>query len=393
MSGELLSTDIREYAEEAWPEGFEIPDKEFDTLLREMCGLGVLRQRPARSGRSSYVFRNPNVLLLLGDTNNILEVLWKDDREIPPLFEASTFHAQYPHGKPQSARRSPLTWEQETLLKRGGRIAVLSGTRAADHGSVKEFLRQSMDERHLRELEAAVNDKAFRKKLTGLRHPDRGTITISLVHDEDQWNMRWIEEASSALKKIKRGKALRVVFLADPDQLWNFVSYLPEEYLCYANGLFDWVAVQPWTSPFLRQWCSDQNLHEATTKIGELLNTTGGWPLLLGRYAESGEKNWNAKASELEDYVAKHREDVLDALGLGSTMVRSQLAPMAEMGPLTQDDFEAYVELVDQDLQAFTVDDLRRRIWWATQLGLVQENHGSVSLNPLVARILTDDTP
>ena len=393
LSGELLSTEIREYAEEAWPEGFEIPDKEFDTLLREMCGLGVLRQRPASSGRSSYVFRNPNVLLLLGDTDNILEVLWKDDREIPPLFEASAFHAQYPRGKPQSPRRSPLTWEQEALLKRGGRIAVLSETRAADHGSVKEFLCQSMDERHLRQLDAAVTDKAFRKKLTGLRHPDRGTITIALVHDEDQWNMRWIEEASNALKKIQRGKALRVVFFADPDQLWNFVSYLPDEYLCEANGLFDWVAVQPWTTPFLRQWCSDQNLHEATTKIDELLNTTGGWPLLLERYAESDKKNWNAKASELEDYVAKHREDLLDALGLGSTMVRSQLAPMGEMGPLTQGDFEAYVELVDQNLQAFTLDDLRRRIWWATQLGLVQEDHGSVSLNPLVARILADDTP
>ena len=393
LSGELLSTEIRDYAEEAWPEGFEIPDKQFDTLLREMCGLGVLRQRPVSSGRSFYVFRNPNVLLLLGDIDNILEVLWKDDREIPPDFEASVFHAQYPRDKPQSPRRSPLTWEQEALLKRGGRVAVLSGTRAADHGSVREFLYQSMDDKHLRRLDAAVNDKAFRSKLTGSRHPDRGTITISLVHDEDQWTMRWIEEASSVLKTIKRGKALRVVFLADPDQLWNFVSYLPDEYLYEDNGLFDWVATQPWTTPFLRQWCSDQNLHEATNKIDDLLNITGGWPLLLTRYAESDKKNWKGKSSELEDYVSRYREDLLDALGLGSPMVRAQLSPMREMGPLKQDDFQAYVDLGDQNLQAFTPDDLRRRIWWGTQLGLMQEDHGAVSLNPLVARILADDTP
>lgn len=390
LSGELRSTDIRQGAEDAWPDGFEISDKEFDTLLHEMCGLGVLRKRSASSGRSSYVFRNPNVLRLLGDTENILEILSKD-RGVPEVFEASAFHAQYPQGKPQSAQRGPLTYEQEALLKRGGRVAVLSGTRAANHNSVKGFLSQRMEERHLRPLNAAVNDKVFRKKLTALR-PDRGTI--SLVHDEDPWTMRWIEEASNALKKIKRGKALRVVFLANPDQLWRFVSDLPDEYLCEPNGLFDWVAVQPWNTAFLRRWCSDQNLHEATAKIDELLNATGGWPLLLERYAKSAKKKWKAKASELQSYVTKNRKDLLEALGLGSAMVRSQLAPMRECVCLTEDDYETYVELlVDEGLHTFTLDVLRRRLWWATQLGLLQDDHGALSLNPLVDRILTDDSP
>ena len=165
--------------------------------------------------------------------------------------------------------------------------------------------------------------------------------------------VRWIEEASNALKKIKRGKSLRVVFFADPDQLWNFVSYLPDEYLCEPNGLFDWVAVQPWTAAFLRRWCSDQNLHEATGKIDELLNATGGWPLLLERYAESDRKNWNAKTSELQDYVAETRDDLLDALGLGSTMVRSQLAPLGDHPRLTLDDYEAYVDLTSVSYQKF----------------------------------------
>ena len=390
LSGELRSTDIRHGAEEAWPDGFKIPDKEFETLLLEMCGLGVLRKRSASSGRASYVFRNPNVLLLLGDTENILEIL-SMDRGVPEVFEASAFHAQYPQGKPHSPQRGPLTFEQEALLKRGGRVAVLSGTRAANHSSVKGFLAQRMEERYLRPLDAAVNDKVFRKRLTALR-PERGTI--SLVHDEDPWTLRWIEEAADVLKKIKRGKALRVVFFAAPDQLWNFVSYLPDEYLCEPNGLFDWVPVQPWTAAFLRRWCSDQNLHEATGKIDELLQATGGWPVLLERYAESDRKNWKDKTSELRDYVAEARGDLLDSLGLGSAMVRSQLAPLGDHPELTSDDYRAYVDLVvDQGLHTFTLDDLRRRLWWATQLGLVQEDRGSVSLNPLVARILTDETP
>ena len=390
LSGELRSTDIRRDAKEAWPDGFEIPDKEFDTLLHEMCGLGVLRKRPASAGQSSYVFRNPNVLLLLGDTDNILEILWKD-REVPEVFEASAFHAQYPQEKPQSPRRGPLTYEQEALLKRGGRVAVLSGTRAANQNSVEDFLRQRMDERHLRPLDAAVTDRAFRKNLTALR--PTGTY-ISMVHNQDPWTMRWIEVASDALKEIKRGKALRVVFMANPDQLWRLVSDLPDEYLCEPNGLFDWVPVQPWNTAFLRRWCSDQNLHEATAKIAELLNATGGWPFLLERYAKSTKKKWKTKASELQSYVTKNREGLFEALGLGSAMVRSQLAPMRECVPLTEDDYETYVELVvEKGLHTFTVDILRRRLWWATQLGLLQDDQGALSLNPLVDRILTDDSP
>ena len=147
--------------------------------------------------------------------------------------------------------------------------------------------------------------------------------------------MRWIEEASNALKKIKRGKALRVVFLADPDQLWNFVSCLPDEYLCDPNGLFDWVAVQPWTAAFpatVVQRPESSRSYQQDRRTAQRI--TGGWPLLLERYAESDRKNWNAKASELQDYVAENRDDLLDALGLGSTTVRSQLAPMGDH-PLT----------------------------------------------------------
>ena len=274
LSRELRSTDIRQYAEGLGRMDSRYPIRNSIRCCTKCADSGCSASVSASSGRASYVFRNPNVLLLLGDTENILEILSKD-RGVPEVFEASAFHAQYPQGKPQSPQRGPLTYEQEALLKRGGRVAVLSGTRAANHSSVKGFLSQRMEERHLRPLDAAVNDKVFRKKLTALR-PDRGTI--SLVHDEDPWTMRWIEEVSNALKKIKRGKALRVVFFADPDQLWNFVSYLPDEYLCEPNGLFDWVAVQPWTAAFLRRWCSDQNLHEATGKIDELLNATADGP-------------------------------------------------------------------------------------------------------------------
>ena len=102
----LTSNRIFDLAREHWPEGFGIPKREFGTLLHEMCGLGVLRQRPGSAGPGRYVFRNPNVLRLLGDADTILDVLYKE-RELPDMFEESAFHAQYGRSKVRSPRPRP----------------------------------------------------------------------------------------------------------------------------------------------------------------------------------------------------------------------------------------------------------------------------------------------
>ena len=92
------------------------------------------------------------------------------------------------------------------------------------------------------------------------------------------------------------GRKLRVVFRADPEQLWRFVSELSDEYLQAKNDLFDWIAAQPWNGAFLRHWCSDLGLPDVREKSGDLLHLTGGWPMLLERYAASEEKTWEARA-------------------------------------------------------------------------------------------------
>ena len=56
---------------------------------------------------------------------------------------------------------------------------------------------------------------------------------------------------------------------------------------------------------------------------------------------------------------------------------------------LTPDDVEVYAALLREDGDhAFEQGLLRRRLYWAIQLGLVQEIDGTWSLNPLVARLL-----
>ncbi len=387
----LSSNRIFDLAHEYWPSGFDIPKREFGTLLQEMCGLGVLRQRPGGPGPARYVFRNPNVLRLLGDADTILDVLYKE-RDIPDIFQESAFHAQYGRSKAGSPRRGPLTYEQETLLKRGGRIAVLCGTRAARLADVPTFLGERMEEGLLRRLKPTSDANALVGVLNRLR-PDRDTY-VCLVDDDEPWTLRWLDRASDALRKAQRGRKLRVVFCADPDQLWRFLKELPDEYLDADNDLFDWVAAQPWNAAFLRRWCSDQGLHDAGAKISDLLELTGGWPLLLEHYATSAGKTWEARAAELERYVGEHRDDLLDAVGLGDPAVRLELAPLRAWETLNASEVDTYADVwAEEGLPSIAADVLRRRLCWATQLGLVQDIDGSTVLNPLIARILPDDIP
>lgn len=388
FSKNLQSSRILELAREAWPQGFNLSQREFDTLLQEMSGLGVLRQRPSDIGISSYVFRNPNVLLLLGNTEEVWEVLCRD-RVMPNVFEASEFHGQV-GGSPQSAQRTPLTYEQEALLKRGGRVTVLCGTPAGNIRAVEDFLTQRMEGGRVRELDSCVDDTKLRKQLTALR-PSQDSYNICLVHHEDPWTVRWLERALSVLKEIRRGAFLRVVFVADAEQLWRFVAELPDEYIGESNSLFDWVGVKPWSVAFLRRWCSDQNLHEATDKAKELFEITGGWPSLLEHYADSSVLTWKYKKQALEEHIERNRDELLKSLGLGSEAARREIITLRGYGILTPHEVDEIAESLDEegnDTPPSSV--LRRRLCWASQLGLVQTGGGTPSLNPLVTRLLSD---
>ena len=385
----LIFERVREY----WEAGFDIREREFDTLLLEMCGLGVLRRLPATAGGTRFAFRNLNVLHLLGDDEAVLDVLCKE-REVPVLFDAPTWHARYPGAKPESRRRGPLTYQQESDLNKGGRVAVVCGTAAANAGDVVDFLASRMEDRVL-QLETTTDSVALVRQVNRLRpaRPDRATV-LHVVNDDAPWTHHWIEGIAAALGKAQRGGSLRVVFRAHPDRVWDLVEHLPAEDLDASSGrLFDWVVVGPWDELFVKQWCSDHALHEANAKTRELFRLTGGWPSLLERYADCPETTWQARADALEGYIMASRDDVLEQLGLGAPATRNTLAPLLAWSPspLRLDEVDTYAELWAEAGPPVEPEILRRRLFWAMQLGLIDNDNGSGTFNPLVARLLADD--
>lgn len=392
----ILGKTIQQHAKGWWEEGFDIPDKEFDTLLEEMEGLGVLRKRRVEdSGRPRYTFRNPNILLLLGDSEKIEAVLDSSEREVPGVFEQAEFHAQYPSDREAARpmpRRGPLSYEQESLLLRRGGLAVIAGAKAANIESVGEFLSQRIEPKQFRILEGHTSEAGLLTELKS-RRPGPGNVHVYLVPEEVGLNVKWIDAVAGWLKGVERGRYMRVVFQVTPQGLWNLVSELDEDYLEDDNGLFDWIGLQPWNYAFLRQWCTDINVPPASSHVKALLSDSGGWPnILMEHYARSPGARLSERRESLAEYLSGDVSKVLGDLGLGSLQAQKSIDALRCFSAFTPEEAAGVVQALDGD-SGLTSHVVVRRLWWARRLGLIQDVQGTKALNVLVEKILPKSFP
>ena len=390
LSNGIPSRAIQQYARVWWENGFDISDREFDTLLEEMEGLGVLRKRRADGfGRPSFTFRNPNILLLLGDSKKIEATLESGEREVQGEYELAQFHAPY-RGQKVGADlkdRGPLSFQQESLLRKGG-VAVIAGVKAANIEKVGEFLHKRIDQGRVQNLGERTSE-ADLASLIKSRRPGDSRVHVYLVPKGTPFNIKWVRAAAYALNDIKRGHYMRVVFQAGPKDLWNFVSELDDEYLEDENGLFDWVGLQPWSQAFLRQWCTDLNLSPAPKHVKNLLGESGGWPTILEHYAESPGNSARERRERLGEYISEHREKLLDDLGLDSPQAQRAIDALRYFSAFTPEEAAEIVSaLGGEGYLGLTSHALVRRLWWAQRLGLIQDVQGAKVLNALVDKTL-----
>ena len=202
-----------------WPEGFDLQDVEFNMLLHEMEGLGVLQA----VGQDRYTLRNPNILLLLGNSDDIEKALNKQ-RKLPTVYEPKSFRARYPGDPASNTRRGPLTYLQESDLRKGG-VAVISGCNAAGLESVEEFLSQRIGRELFQRLPRVADMRQFEQHLRAQR-PARNGVTVYLVPQGVNWNASWLLIARRILDKKAQGRTMssRVAFIAAPEKLWRLLK-------------------------------------------------------------------------------------------------------------------------------------------------------------------------
>ena len=370
---------VAEAAKAWWPEGFEVTDEEFLMLLHEMEGLGVLRS--INEGRR-YTLRNPNILLLLGNSDDIEKTLTKE-RQPPAGFEPAAFRARYPKKHLSSKRRGPLTYRQETDLRARGGLAVICGCRAAGLERVEEFLRQRIEPELFRTLQTVSDLDEFERELKELR-PVRNMVTVCLVALTADWDTSWV----AAAKRIQQGKAQgrstwsKVVFTATPEMLWRMFAGDSE------LGGMERIEIGPWDKRFLRHWLEDINFTADADHVHELMETSGGWPAVLDKFGEKPpRKSWSTRIEELERELVRDR--TMQDFGIHSEEVERILGTLLSEEAF---DFES-IEVASVEL-GMEHAEIKRRVEWSERLGLVSgDGDGRWTFNPLIRRLLEAHDP
>ena len=359
-----------------------MPLAEFEVLLDEMVELGVLRRVSGQGVEESrYALRNPNILPLLGSDEEIEQALEKE-RARPSPFDPASFRAR----RDSDDRRALLTSEQETkLLQRGG-VFVVTGTEAAHITKAESDLASCVKQHdgRLKRIDSA--DRAdFVRQLTAARPSAAGARDVYLVPADSPWGVPWLEGAVDVRRRVKRGERLRVVFIADPATLWRTMGDGDD------LDRADWFEAGPWSVSFLRRWCDDLNLMADPSKVGSLMELSGGWPVVLDKLDRSPSKHWEKKIRELEDFIVEERSVLARSLGIDQFEVEQQIRQLLDCEGFEEADVSDWEgDSAEKGGVRFSVETLRRRLRWARRLRLVTVAP-VIQFNPLVKRVLQAD--
>jgi hypothetical protein len=347
--------EFRRVAEAWWKEGFaRTSESEFRVLLREMVGLGVLRQ----VGGAQFTLRNPNVLLLLGSASEIEEELCRP-KELPLEYEPRYWRMAM--GSDAAAvKRDPLTVSQvaDVVSPRNG-VVVIAGSEAAGVFDVQRTVKAMTETGFFVSMEEGGADLAsFQRTLERVVERKSGGTTVFFVGPESPWTSGWLRYALARIDRLKsKDSPVRVVMTADPTTL----RLLIEEGIPDAVSF---LSLTPWPDAYLREWLQETNQPSDSDVRSRILADTGGWPEFVYEWKSSGREGSD---------VVKDARNRLKRLGI------------EDASGLLDLDGKLVSELQTGDMG----ERYKKLIRWAEMLGLLRSGgDGRVYLDPYVAELL-----
>lgn len=347
---------ISHKAREWWHVGFDdTSDVAFRVLLEEMVGLGVLR----RSDEGNYSLRNPNVLLLLGNSEDVSEVLIRD-REMPVEFEHDTFRARL--ADDVGPLRHPLTFRQRRSYSQNhSGVSVIFGSRALGIDRIIDFLNDDKDCEQLHIVTQCNSRKEFQltfEKVSGSRQAGR---TLLVLPHDCQWDTETVLLAQrSTAKLVSKEKTLHVLFIADPQKSWQLVK---------SGELFehlDRTELRQWRDGFVRQWLTDLELSSTPEDRKLIEQRIGYWPMLLQELGAAKGATVKTRLEALKEPKSPAAiQATAQAFGLD---IEEPLALLNEMVALkTPETAEDLSILTSMDAEL-----VHQSLAWAKLLGLVK---------------------
>jgi hypothetical protein len=401
----LTPTELRSECEQWWPRGFAAKDVltgEFRALLDECVALGVLSYN---SESGAYRLRTPNVLALLGSRDEVYGVLEQAEAQEPPeSFDGSLLRPPFGAGH----TRSPLTSAQlSDLLGPGSRVRVIVGSTAlnvercakvlsdkdenAAHGNASIFIKET----NAAGLVTACQQAANVAQNVAL-------VLVDLKSASPQTAVAAWQQARDQIAAYSAG-TLSVILLTTPAQaaMWAPCDRDADR----SSGLTE---LHRYGSVGLRLWLTETTLpFQDEASRAELLEATGGWPILVNRVVTDliGPERAATTAEALEPirhWLAQpiNADALVDACGLRVDDALAQawsfLVANCSNEAADLDTFSDWLNIAAEDAPALTTEGLAS-VGYGSALEVVQvlrmlgvlvasPDDGKLRLEPVIAQ-------
>jgi hypothetical protein len=280
----LSPTELRSQCEQWWPRGFAAKDVltgEFRALLDECVALGVL----SYNSEGAYRLRTANVLALLGSRDEVDDVLDQAEAQLPPdSFDGSLLRPAFGSGQ----TRSPLTSAQiSDLLGPGSRVRVVVGSPALTVERCARVLSDRNEHAAYGNASVIIKETTPAGLVTACEQVARSGHNVALVlvdlksATHEVGVSAW-EQAREQIAGYAAG-TLSVVLLTTPAQaaMWARCDRDADQ----SSGLTE---LRRYDSVGLRLWLTETTLpFQDEASRAELLEATGGWPILVNRVVEA----------------------------------------------------------------------------------------------------------
>jgi hypothetical protein len=373
------TTSLQRLAFSYWPEGFE-DAKSFDAfkgLLEEMVGLGVLRY--ASPGR--YAFRSPNVIALLGTEDEIFAKLL-EPREPDPQFALNVMRSQLSASEP--ARRSPLTWQQESALHMQSGVFVIAGCRAAGLDDCAARIKVLFpDQSQIRMLGP---HETWSDLARILRSTPRKKPLAVVVPSELGWKSAWVRDATDILARRARPSEPKVIFLCSASKLWDLLSDASGNSLPQTDGIH-WLTLAPWGDDAARVWLDDIGILANADQRREIRDVTGYWPSLLYEFRASlaGKNSLEVALGELR---TKFETDLAYLKSLRDCFGLERSEPGSILQWLSVEEESAEQDVIDLLGETHSPTQVQTALEWGKRLNLITYGTGErLRLDPVVRRL------
>ena len=400
------SQAILEIARSWWPAGFRnTSTEEVQSLLDEMCGLGVL----LRNTQGGYQLRSPNLVPLIGSTSDIEnQVLALAEVQPPELHDRNHYHSSLDDS---AETYSPVTFVQEyNLTSEGFGVGMIFASEALGHSKVATAVQKLVSVADRAEnfttlvpgtdgtkMLEALNNRWVRKAKSVRSSARRNLIVFHSISTVD--STRISDLVGSAQRFCARHKprtgqqTLRIIFLLDPKSTWAWLFVPNREVL--EKSLIANVVSTRWNRQGVWKRLHQHDKMDDENHCDFVLQQTGGWHLLLDELFERNrirkDRDTRDDATNIGLDLARPesdlREHFLHALGLDvSGCVTQVLKLVCREGPAPVD---MIVPELFGDETTYSEEDYGRAVEFLVRMGCLISDGTTVKAEETVARVIS----